>query len=267
MEVAHMVQSSGASSRSQGRLAMTRRFSKELNKGLKNTLGGIPTAARLAEQFNLRAYGVKTISRETARRWKCGVSLPQPGHLQVLIEWLNLSPSGVFLSAPGELSSTDSTVDTDVSPLHRAIERVSASHKLRQSEYLAQAALNSLSPRTAVLDPVGVIIMVNNAWRSHAASAHDTPYDKFCCEGINYLRVCDTARGRDADGAAKMAEGIRAVMRGERPEYALKYRCHAHGDAEQWFIGRALRYEQSDAFCVVIIHEAVTDSSFTEDDP
>jgi PAS domain-containing protein len=160
--------------------AIIRRFSDALNKGLMNTLGEIPTAARLADQFNLRAYGTKTISRETARKWKCGLALPEAGNLQVLIEWLNLSPASVFSSGPLDLNS-------HLKLLYSAAELRSASHKLRESEHLAQAALNALSPRTAVLDKTGVIILVNNAWRSHAVADPNENFYKSCCEGINYL--------------------------------------------------------------------------------
>jgi hypothetical protein len=44
-------------------------FSKALNLALKNRFGEIPSAMRFASEFNLRAHGTKTISRETARKW------------------------------------------------------------------------------------------------------------------------------------------------------------------------------------------------------
>jgi hypothetical protein len=118
----------------------------------------------------------------------------------------------------------------DLRHSYSAVELVNASHTSRESEHLAQAALNALSPRTAVLDNFGVTIMVNNAWRSFAVSNLDTDHYKSCCEGINYLHVCDQAHGRDSECAAQMAIGVRAVMRHERREYALKYACHdTHG--------------------------------------
>jgi hypothetical protein len=79
------------------RLLIIHNFQKALNLGLHNKFGKIPSSTEIANNFNLRAYGTKTISRETARKWKSGITFPEPANLQVLVDWLNLNPED-FLS-------------------------------------------------------------------------------------------------------------------------------------------------------------------------
>lgn len=232
-------------------LSITENFSKALNKGLKQKFGKIPSSTEFANQFNLRAYGTRTVTRETARKWKCGLALPEAGSLQVLIEWLSLSTADIFSSSPSDI-------------LYSAADLVSASYKLQKSEHLAQAALNELSPRIAILDNAGVIILVNNAWRSHATSDPGLNTQKSCCEGVNYLKVCDNAHGSDSEYALQMVAGIRAVMRCERIEYALKYPCDSLG-TKHWFIGRAISFASHGDICTVVSHEAITERRFFED--
>jgi len=53
----------------------------------------------LANEFNLRALNVPTISGETMRKWRSGSSMPAPGHLTVLRKWLDLDLNKVFSSS------------------------------------------------------------------------------------------------------------------------------------------------------------------------
>ena len=78
------------------RILIIHNFQKALNIGLFNKFGKIPSSTEIADNFNLRAYGTKTISRETARKWKSGIVLPNPVNLQILIEWLNLNPEEFY---------------------------------------------------------------------------------------------------------------------------------------------------------------------------
>jgi len=75
-------------------------FSAHLRECLKQRYGKIPSAAVVARDFNLRAYGTSPISQESARRWIRGVSLPEEDRLRVLVNWLNLDFNHV-LKNPG----------------------------------------------------------------------------------------------------------------------------------------------------------------------
>ncbi len=67
-------------------------FAAALRDGLSSTFGRIPSAAKFADAFNLRAHGTSTITRETARKWLRGDAIPEIGKMRVLIHWLNLDP-------------------------------------------------------------------------------------------------------------------------------------------------------------------------------
>ena len=68
-------------------------FAIQLKKMLTSHYGHMPSASKFADDFNLRAVGTKTISRETARKWIRGEAIPEISRLKVLINWLKLNPS------------------------------------------------------------------------------------------------------------------------------------------------------------------------------
>ncbi len=94
------------------------------------------------------------------------------------------------------------------------------------------AILDALPVHVAVLDSEGVIVHVNAAWRlfGNENQCGGTDYGV----GQNYLDTCACATGEDAAEAPAAADGIRAVLRGELPEFSLEYPCHSPLDA-CWF--------------------------------
>ena len=88
-----------------------------------------------------------------------------------------------------------------------------AQDQLRLNESARQAAiLNALPASIALLDGQGTILSVNEAWQQfgRANAAHNPGHDV----GVNYLTICDKARGDDAAEASQAAAGIRAVLSG-----------------------------------------------------
>ena len=68
------------------------KFERVLRTGIARKLGRKISAQRFADQYNLRAYGTDTISRETARKWIRGTTIPEYERLAVLVQWLELDP-------------------------------------------------------------------------------------------------------------------------------------------------------------------------------
>jgi PAS domain S-box-containing protein len=130
-----------------------------------------------------------------------------------------------------------------------------ATEASRKSESFAFSALNSLSAHVAILDEAGTIVLTNRAWREFA-EANGAASN--VAEGANYLRVCDSARGAEAEEAAAFAEGIRAVLSGQQEEFALEYPCHSPTE-QRWFVGRVTRLLASGPPQVVVAHENVTE--------
>lgn len=95
----------------------------------------------------------------------------------------------------------------------------------------SQAVMNSLQVHICVLDKAGVIIAVNKAWRDFAR-ANGLSWRKVG-PGTDYLAVCHSAIGPDAEMAAAFAAGIVAVRKGERGEFSMEYPCHSPA-AQRW---------------------------------
>ncbi len=68
------------------------KFEQTLRSGIARKFGRQVSAQRFSDQFNLRAQGTDTISRETARKWMRGTTIPDYERLAVLIRWLELDP-------------------------------------------------------------------------------------------------------------------------------------------------------------------------------
>lgn len=95
------------------------------------------------------------------------------------------------------------------------------------------AILNALPAHIALLDGMGSIISVNDAWRQ-ISGAHVLLSADYCV-GTDYLRICDEAQGADAAEAGQTAQGIRAVLQGTVPSFSLEYARHSPPQ-RRWFM-------------------------------
>ena len=223
--------------------------------GLINRFGEIPTASKLAIEFNLRNFQSKPISRESARKWINGQSMPESTRLKTLVSWLNLDASFIYSTTVNEKASIPLAID---SVQDRA--KVEA-YGLRKIEGLAQAALNSVSPLTAVLNKDGIIILVNSAWRSAAMLYPKLKGGSLGCEGVNYLAVCEKAMGPGSIEANKVARSIRDVIAENSKIFTSKYPCHSNGD-KRWFEVKVSAYKHFDDVCCIVTHMPITEATF-----
>jgi hypothetical protein len=67
-----------------------------ISRALIKKLGALPSSSKFADQFNLRARGTTTITRETARKWLAGLVVPEIDKLTILIKWLDIEPAEIF---------------------------------------------------------------------------------------------------------------------------------------------------------------------------
>ncbi len=100
---------------------------------------------------------------------------------------------------------------------------------LRERERFSREVLDSLVATTAVLDPDGTIVAVNQAWERFGRAAGSD--EEASGIGANYLQVCERAGTLEALAAA---EGIRAILRGIRDEFEMDYPGHPPG-GEAWY--------------------------------
>ena len=223
--------------------------------GLINRFGEIPTASKLAIEFNLRNFQSKPISRESARKWINGQSIPETARLKTLIGWLNLDASFIYSTTITEKASISVGIECEQD---RA--KVEA-YGLRKIESLAQAALNFVSPLTAILNTEGIIILVNSAWRSAAMLYPKLKGGSLGCEGVNYLAVCEKAMGSGSIEANKVARAIRAVNADYSKIFTSKYPCHSNGD-KRWFEVKVSAYKHFNDVCCVVTHMPITEATF-----
>jgi len=119
----------------------------------------------------------------------------------------------------------------------------------------ARTVLDSLSAHVAIIDAQGTILETNRAWKRFARSNRigmrpDTLQ-------VNYLEICDSARGDSADRSADVADGIRQVINGSLDEFLIDYPCHSP-EEQRWFYMRATRAVGPGPLRVVISHENIT---------
>jgi PAS domain S-box-containing protein len=129
---------------------------------------------------------------------------------------------------------TGGEVDTVADRDGRAFLLWHAQEHLRHSEAVKQVAiLNALPAHIALLNTQGLIISVNESWRRFGcANVSQRPGYEI---GLNYLEICDSARGDGASEAHQVAEGIRSVLNGEAKRFSIEYPCHGLGD-QRWFL-------------------------------
>jgi PAS domain-containing protein len=97
-----------------------------------------------------------------------------------------------------------------------------AQDQLRGAEAAKQAAiLNALPAHIILLDMQGLIVSANDTWR-RLTGGNALQGPAFCI-GLNYLDICDAARGDDAPDAHRVAAGIRAVLSGEAKRFSIEY--------------------------------------------
>jgi DNA-binding CsgD family transcriptional regulator len=130
------------------------------------------------------------------------------------------------------------------------------------NDSLANIILDALSAHIAILDKNGVILKTNRAWQKFAdanrmqISADASP--------VNYLSICDLARGEFSEDAKIVAEGIRSVIDGEINEFLLDYPCHSPSE-KRWFYMRVTRIPGDGPMRAVVSHENITALKLAEE--
>lgn len=129
----------------------------------------------------------------------------------------------------------------------------------------SKALIDSLPAQIALLDGEGNLVDVNDQWRQFG-TANDYSDDTFGV-GSNYLAVCRAADGPCAEEAIAAADGLHAVLEGERDTFALEYPCHSPQQS-RWFRMVATRLapgtDADDMLGVVVMHVDITERKLAE---
>lgn len=123
------------------------------------------------------------------------------------------------------------------------------------------AVLASLAAQIVVLDRGGNILMVNPAWVSFAQKTLGASVEGGGV-GTNYLRVCRDAKGKDAEFARRVGDGIEAILNGDSDDFSIEYPCHCE-HRRCWFLLQAKPLKTRSGGAVVS-HTDITDRKLIE---
>mgnify|MGYP001560516477 FL=1 len=185
--------------------------------------------------------------------------LPFPGNADeetlALIETLHATGQRLEELTAGE-------VDAVANREGRTVLLRRAQDHLRHNDAAKQVAiLNALPAHIALLDTQGVIVSVNEAWRRLAgASAIQGPGYGI---GLNYLAICDSARGDHSSEAHQAAAGIRSVLGGAVKSFSIEYPCHSTTE-QRWFLLTVTPLADASPNGAVVMHLDVTAQRLAE---
>lgn len=138
----------------------------------------------------------------------------------------------------------------------------------KQSEALAQKPtrfvadiLAALAVQVCVLDSAGTVIATNKP--SGASAAGNRGIGAVVPEGINYLEVCDKARGNERVDGVAIAAGIRQVIAGDSPLFRHGYVCNSPAGRCEFNL-TVTPFPGDDAARVVVSRENVTEHKRVE---
>jgi diguanylate cyclase (GGDEF)-like protein/PAS domain S-box-containing protein len=135
--------------------------------------------------------------------------------------------------------------------------------QLRHTEAARQAAiLDALPAHIALLNARGSIISVNQGWRAFA-SANALQGPQYAI-GVNYLEICDNARGDDAAEAKQAAAAIRSVLAGAAPGFSVEYPCHSPTQ-QRWFLMKVTPLADELPHGVVVMHLDISEQRRAEE--
>jgi diguanylate cyclase (GGDEF)-like protein/PAS domain S-box-containing protein len=130
-----------------------------------------------------------------------------------------------------------------------------AQEQLRHREAAKQTAiLDALPACIALLDPRGLITSVNQTWRqfARANAMQGSGYGV----GVNYLEICNRARGEGTSHAHQAARGIRSVLSGVST-FSMEYPCHSTTE-QRWFLLKVTALADHGSNGAVVMHIDVT---------
>ena len=148
-----------------------------------------------------------------------------------------------------------STTETEV------IRQKVADAGVLESELLLHSCVDALSSHIAVLDEDGIILAVNQAWRSFADANGFVGHNYGI--GSNYVDACQPASGETSDGFSAAA-GLRDVLHGRKDRFQLEYPCHSAA-SKRWFMLRVTRASRAGPARLVVAHEDVTERREAEE--
>ncbi len=142
------------------------------------------------------------------------------------------------------------------SAVKQAITKNRLLQERRQWQETQTAILNALPAHVALVNREGIIVAVNEGWRRFSKENASPDPDFYI--GWNYLGVCESATGLYADEAILVADGLKRVLDGSLPHFAMEYSCHSLAE-ERWFRLLVSPLLEDGRAGAVVMHLNITD--------
>lgn len=127
--------------------------------------------------------------------------------------------------------------------------------ELLEKELFFKAVINAIPDSFAVLSADGIILFVNEYWKSFAAKngggAGTGP-------GSNYLDVCKKAAENGALEAIQFLQAFETLVQKGSSTFTLEYPCHSPVE-KRWFRVRVHKTEEADETLYLVVHENITE--------
>jgi PAS domain S-box-containing protein len=132
----------------------------------------------------------------------------------------------------------------------------------RQANETQAAILNALPPNIALLDENYKIVTVNDSWKKFSLD-NNLGMPNYGV-GYNYLAFCERAMGMSAADGARIAKGIKNVVKGKRSTYCLEYPWISKNEM-RWYQVMVAPIENNNYKGAVVIHTNITDRKQVEE--
>jgi PAS domain-containing protein len=163
---------------------------------------------------------------------------------------------------PGEdLALLHELTDTAIAEIEMRLLLGRVQQQAEATERFVFRVFDALPASITILDEKGTILATNQTGRQWAQA----DAGEILGIGQNYLAICDQATGPHAAEARAFAEGIRAVLRGERDFFEMEYPHHA-ANQRRWFLGRVTRFGRQKTVRLVIAQEDITRRKLAEEE-
>lgn len=117
------------------------------------------------------------------------------------------------------------------------------------------AALNALPEHVCIINEVGDIQFVNQAWIDFGAS--NSPSTTFDWCSINYFDACESASQDPDDELSQVISGIQSVALQKIPAFSAEYPCHSD-NVQRWFLLRCSPFKFNDTNYTLLQHIDIT---------
>ena len=162
-----------------------------------------------------------------------------------------------------QVRGADGTLVGSLGILQDITSRKLAEKEAALAYMFVQSTLDALTGHICILNENGTILSVNQAWRDFARDNADDCAVNDLVEGANYLSVCDSCVGDEADQAAEVASAIRDILKGKSKEFSCEYPCHSPTQ-KRWFNVHITRFLDQDASHIVVDHSEITQRILVE---